>query len=207
MIALSCEPHPMELTAPRCPFSSTTGLPGLRISRICTSGESEWNVARKFASRGLNAILSRLAVGPRLAAAAVATLLPPLPRPGVGFAIGLDLEGVSYRIVECSRLRRSNARRDPSAPTETKESTDPGAHATSYTSRSCAMSCVTAVEAERSQTVHVVSIEDVTIRLGLTVFHEKDVRGAVVGFGFLDYQVTKTGLGVISGAWTIKHAK
>jgi hypothetical protein len=55
------------------------------------------------------------------------------------------------------------------------------------------MSCVTAVEAAISQTVHVVSIEDVTIRLGLTVFHEKDVRGAVVGFGFLDYHVTKPG--------------
>jgi hypothetical protein len=143
-------------------------------------------VARKFASRGLNAILSRLAVAPGGAAADAATLPLPLPRPGVGFVIGFDLEGVSYKIVECSRLRRSNARREPSAPTDTKESTEPGAQATSYTSRSCAMSCVTAVEAERSQTVQVVSIEDVTTRLGLTVFHEKDVRGAVVGFGFLD---------------------
>jgi hypothetical protein len=39
--------------------------------------------------------------------------------------------GVSYRMVECSRLRRSNARRLPSAPTDTKISVDPGSHATS----------------------------------------------------------------------------
>jgi hypothetical protein len=39
--------------------------------------------------------------------------------------------GVSYRIVECSRLRRSNARRLPSAPTDTNISVDPGSHATS----------------------------------------------------------------------------
>lgn len=39
--------------------------------------------------------------------------------------------GVSYRIVECSRLRRSKARRLPSAPTDTKISVDPGSHATS----------------------------------------------------------------------------
>lgn len=37
-----------------------------------------------------------------------------------------------------------------------------------------------------SHTVQVVSIEDVTIRLGDIVFHEKEVRGAEVGFGFLD---------------------
>ena len=39
--------------------------------------------------------------------------------------------GVSYRIVECSRLRRSKARRLPSAPTETNISVDPGSQATS----------------------------------------------------------------------------
>lgn len=39
-----------------------------------------------------------------------------------------------------------------------------------------------------SHTVHVVSIEDVTIRLGDIVFHEKEVRGAEVGLGFLDYR-------------------
>lgn len=39
--------------------------------------------------------------------------------------------GVSYRIVECSRLRRSKALRLPSAPTDTKMSVDPGSQATS----------------------------------------------------------------------------
>lgn len=39
--------------------------------------------------------------------------------------------GVSYRMVECSSERRSKARREPSAPTETKMSVDPGSQATS----------------------------------------------------------------------------
>jgi hypothetical protein len=39
--------------------------------------------------------------------------------------------GVSYKMVECSRLRRSNARKLPSAPTDTKISVDPGNQATS----------------------------------------------------------------------------
>lgn len=34
----------------------------------------------------------------------------------------------SYRMVECSNVRRSNARNDPSAPTETKMSEDCGNH-------------------------------------------------------------------------------
>ena len=88
--------------------------------------------------------------------------------------------GVSYRIVECSSERRSNARSEPSAPTDTKMSVDPGSHATSYTSRSCAMSCVIADEVSIFHTVHVVSMEDVTTRLGDFSFHEKDVRGAPV---------------------------
>jgi hypothetical protein len=86
--------------------------------------------------------------------------------------------GVSYRIVECSKLRRSKARRLPSAPTETKISVDPGNHATSYTSRSCAINCVMAVAVSMFQTVQVVSMDDVTTRLGLFSFHEKFVRGA-----------------------------
>jgi hypothetical protein len=53
-----------------------------------------------------------------------------------------------------------------------------GSHATSYTSRSCAISCVTAVDVSRFQTVHVVSIEEVTTRLGIFSFHEKLVSGA-----------------------------
>lgn len=88
--------------------------------------------------------------------------------------------GVSYKIVECSKLRRSNARRLPSAPTETKMSVDAGSHATSYTSRSWAMSCVMAVEVSIFQTVHVVSIDEVTIRLGAFSFHEKLVNGPPV---------------------------
>lgn len=96
-------------------------------------------------------------------------------------------EGVSYKMVECSRERRSNARSDPSAPTETKASIEPGTHATSYTSRSCAMSWVTAAEVEISHTVHVVSIDEVTMRFGDIVFHENEVSGADVGFGFLVY--------------------
>lgn len=39
------------------------------------------------------------------------------------------------------------------------------------------MSCVIAEEVLISQTVHVVSIEEVTIWLGKTVFQEKDVSG------------------------------
>ena len=81
-------------------------------------------------------------------------------------------------MVLCSRLRRSNARREPSAPTETNISVEPGSQATSYTSRSCAISCVTAVDVSRFHTVHVVSIEDVTTRLGIFSFHEKFVSGA-----------------------------
>ena len=83
-------------------------------------------------------------------------------------------------MVECSRLRRSNARRLPSAPTETKMSVEPGSHATSYTSRSCAMSCVIALCVSMFHTVHVVSIDDVTTRLGAFSFHEKFVSGAPV---------------------------
>jgi hypothetical protein len=37
-----------------------------------------------------------------------------------------------------------------------------------------------------SQTVQVVSIEEVTIRDGLMIFQEKLVNGALVGFGFLE---------------------
>lgn len=40
------------------------------------------------------------------------------------------------------------------------------------------MSWVKAVRVGRSQIVHVVSMLEVTMRLGDGVFHEKDVRGA-----------------------------
>ena len=42
------------------------------------------------------------------------------------------------------------------------------------------MSCVIAVDVSMFHTVHVVSIEDVTMRLGDFSFHEKLVRGAPV---------------------------
>lgn len=61
----------------------------------------------------------------------------------------------SYRIVECSSARRSNMRTEPSAPTEAKTSRVAGDQATSYTSRSCAMSCVIGTDVEMSQTVQV----------------------------------------------------
>lgn len=61
----------------------------------------------------------------------------------------------SYRIVECSSERRSNMRTEPSAPTEAKTSREEGDQATSYTSRSCAISWVTGTPVEMSQTVQV----------------------------------------------------
>lgn len=83
-------------------------------------------------------------------------------------------------MVECSRLRKSKARKLPSAPTETKMSVEPGSHATSYTSRSCAMSWVMAEAVSMFHTVHVVSMDDVTIRFGDFSFQEKFVIGAPV---------------------------
>jgi hypothetical protein len=81
-------------------------------------------------------------------------------------------------IVECSSDRKSKTRTEPSAPTEAKTSLEPGHQSTSYTSRSWAISCVSAVLVGRSQTVHVVSMEEVTIRFGEGWFQEKEVRGA-----------------------------
>ena len=74
--------------------------------------------------------------------------------------------------------RRSNNRTDPSAPTLAKISGDPCINATSYTSLSCAMSCVFAWFVSTFQTVHVVSILDVTINEGSVSFQSKDVSGA-----------------------------
>ena len=92
---------------------------------------------------------------------------------------GVDFgPGASYRMVECSKLRRSKARRLPSAPTEQNMSVEPGSQATSNTSRSCAMSCVIALSVLTSHTVQVVSMDEVTIRAGESAFHENDVRGA-----------------------------
>lgn len=82
-------------------------------------------------------------------------------------------------IVECSKLRRSNIRTLPSCPQLTKTSTLLAQKRTSYTSLSCAISCVLAVREGMSQIVQVVSMLEVMIRLGETVFQSRDVRGAV----------------------------
>lgn len=67
----------------------------------------------------------------------------------------------------------------PSAPHDTKTSTEPAQNRTSKTSLSCAISCVFAVRVGMSQIVHVVSIDEVMISFGLSVFQSRDVRGAV----------------------------
>ena len=90
-------------------------------------------------------------------------------------------------IVECSSARKSNMRTLPSAPTLANTSTLPAMNATSKTSLSCAMSCVLACCVVISQTVHVVSIDEVTIILGLILFQSKEVKGAVTSvFGLLN---------------------
>jgi hypothetical protein len=65
---------------------------------------------------------------------------------------------------------------EPSAETEAKTSGPP--QAMSYTSLSCAMSCVSTVSFSMSQIVHVVSSEDVPTRAGLASFQSNDVNGA-----------------------------
>ena len=57
-------------------------------------------------------------------------------------------------------------RTDPSAPTEAKTSRDEGDHATSYTSRSCAISCVIGTDVEMSHTVQVCGAGGSTGRTG-----------------------------------------
>lgn len=82
-------------------------------------------------------------------------------------------------IVECSKLRRSNIRTLPSAPQDTKTSTEPAQNRTSKTSLSCAISCVFAVKVGMSHIVQVVSIEEVMISFGESVFQSNEVKGAV----------------------------
>ena len=82
-------------------------------------------------------------------------------------------------IVLCSKLRKSNMRTLPSAPQLTNTSTLLAQNLTSNTSLSCAISCVFAVNVGISQIVHVVSILEVMMRLGDTVFQSREVRGAV----------------------------
>lgn len=82
-------------------------------------------------------------------------------------------------IVLCSKLLRSNIRTLPSCPQLTNTSTLFAQKRTSYTSLSCAINCVLAVKEGISQIVHVVSMLDVMIRLGETVFQSSEVSGAV----------------------------
>jgi hypothetical protein len=87
-------------------------------------------------------------------------------------------------MVLCSKLRRSNIRTLPSAPQLTNTSTLFAQKRTSYTSLSCAISCVLAVNVGISQIVHVVSILEVMIRLGDSIFQSSDVIGAVCSGDF-----------------------
>ncbi len=87
-------------------------------------------------------------------------------------------------MVLCSRLRRSNIRTLPSAPQLTKTSTLLAQNRTSKTSLSCAMSCVFAVRVGMSHIVQVVSMLDVMMRLGDSVFQSSEVRGAVCSGDF-----------------------
>ena len=84
----------------------------------------------------------------------------------------------------CSRLRRSNIRTLPSAPQLTKTSTLLAQNRTSYTSLSCAISCVLAVSVGISQMVQVVSMLEVMIRLGEIMFQSSEVIGAVCSGDF-----------------------
>jgi hypothetical protein len=63
---------------------------------------------------------------------------------------------------------KSNTRTLPSALTLAKTSGPP--HAMSYTSLSCAMSCVSTVSFSMSQIVHVVSSDEVPTLAGLASF-------------------------------------
>ena len=84
---------------------------------------------------------------------------------------------VSYTIVECSRLRRSNNRTLPSPPTLANILL-PSPNAMSYTSFSCAISCVTDRCASMSHTLHVVSMLAVPMYRASEEFQSKEVRGA-----------------------------
>jgi len=101
-------------------------------------------------------------------------------------------------IVLCSRLRRSNMRTLPSAPQLTKTSTLFAQNLTSNTSLSWAINCVFAVRVGISQMVHVVSILDVMIRLGETVFQSKEVRGAVCS-GVFEFESKANGVSLLAG--------
>src|SRR5690349_9930253 len=101
-------------------------------------------------------------------------------------------------MVLCSRLRRSNIRTLPSWPQDTNTSTLLAQNRTSYTSLSCAISCVFAVRDGMSQMVHVVSMLEVIIRLGETVFQSSEVSGAVWS-GVLELERSASGVSFVIG--------
>jgi hypothetical protein len=113
-------------------------------------------------------------------------------KPLSSFAVG------SYIIVLCSRLRRSNILTLPSAPQLTKTSTLLAQNRTSKTSLSCAINCVFAVNVGISHIVHVVSMLDVMIKLGETVFQSKEVNGAVCS-GVLELERRASGVSLLGG--------
>lgn len=99
----------------------------------------------------------------------------------------------SYIIVLCSRLLRSNIRTLPSAPQLTKTSTLLAQKRTSKTSLSCAINWVLAVSVGISHIVQVVSILEVMMRLGETVFQSNEVSGAVCS-GDLEFERRASGV-------------
>lgn len=101
-------------------------------------------------------------------------------------------------IVLCSRLLKSNIRTLPSAPQLTKTSTLLAQNLTSKTSLSCAINWVLAVSVGISQIVQVVSILDVIMRLGDTVFQSSEVRGAVCS-GVLEFDRSARGVSLLAG--------
>ena len=83
--------------------------------------------------------------------------------------------------MECSKLRKSNKRTEPSAPTEAKTSV-PRENAKLNNSLTWAISCVRAVCVLMSHMVQVVSMDEVAIMEGSYLFQSKEVRGASIHY-------------------------
>lgn len=101
-------------------------------------------------------------------------------------------------MVLCSKLRRSNIRTLPSAPQLTKTSTLFAQNRTSNTSLSCAINCVFAVNVGISHIVQVVSMLEVIMRLGETVFQSREVNGAVCS-GVFEFDSRARGVSLLAG--------
>lgn len=85
----------------------------------------------------------------------------------------------------------------PSWPQLTNTSTLFAQNLTSYTSLSCAMSCVLAVNDGMSHIVQVVSMLEVMMRLGETVFQSREVSGAVWS-GVLEFDKSARGVNFVT---------